>query len=355
MELNDLNAFRAKLGLSPNAMLARGVLKARGKNMASVISHLPSAFQAHDPHYLTKPVLRMEGLPEERKARMTEGLQVESSIHFSDNDFPEAYNSVKVQRPWARIQITMGEKGVGPSQSEIDGLLELSAIITRIASTEDARGRLQTHGTPIIFAAYLAMSSGSYGSVEGRLVPVGIFAEDGKTIWLNPLAVARKVIKAPWPEDQKVREITPKEGNGTPAGAFSGAQQWYPAAVAQVRAASPDLKGEPLVVAALNARVTTLTENGAEDVDARKAAYGQYKEFFANQGLDPIEYPWKDDPKDATTPAASKAKTPAKPKAKSRSGEPEMPKAPVAPAPGAKAASKKAGAKAVQMDLGFDL
>lgn len=348
----DLNAFRAKIALSGQAHLGEGFFKARTKRMNTHDGVHDVVAPAHSPYALLAKVTKIEGMSEERIAGLVSGIQIETSIQFADSDFPDAYLSARSTKAWGRVMLTVGQRGLGPSPSEIACIQELSAILQGISASDDARGRMVAAGKPIILASYVAMSSGGMGSVEGRLVPVGIFDAEGTPIWLHPTAVSRGVLKAPWPKDQKVRDLKVKEGVPSPIAAAHLPQQWYPAAIASVRAINPDLKGEALVLAALNHRVEALKTEGQGVESARTEAYGQYQAYFTAQGMDPIARPWKEEA--APKPAKATAKPDSKAK-KRRSGEPEIPKEPVAPAPGAKTASKKALQKAVQNDLGFDL
>lgn len=341
--------IREKLKLSPNAMLAEGVFRLRTKKMIGSHSPaMPVGYPAHLPHVLTEPLRMLDSMTPEAIEAATVGVQIESSFRFT-TDFPEAYESAKEQRPWGRIALTAGPRGIGASDSEREMMIELSKVLESIMEREDARGRSTTPGKPVLLAAYTAMSSGSYGSIEGRLVPVGIFNLDGTPLWLNPLAVARKIVTAPWPSTQRVQKITPRTEGTRIVSPAKGAYTWYPDAVTQVRTATPEAKGIDLVRAALDIRVDFLTGGGTDLDEARKTAYEQYKEFFTASGGDPFEFPW------STTPSSAKASV-SKSKAKSKpKREIDIPKKPVQPAPTGKSASKKAAERAVERDLGLEL
>jgi hypothetical protein len=251
-----------QIGLTPNAVLFKGIIH----------EHKKSGMPSMTPHYAAfgNPPVTMN--PEDLKPY---GAQLEFQLMGVKGIYDEAFVG---QTPKYFMQQIYGPRNLGPSIQEVRALHEASRILRGFVGRE-----VYIVTMPILFSGQ---------TTGGRLWPVAVFTLDGAPIYVEPRAADKGVFcSVPFPETQEIRTLRIVEAASAPA-ATQGA--WFPALLKAAK--GQGLEGAAAVKKALDLRVASLEEHGAETESARIAAYNDYAKSLEEMGVPPIPFPYKGAP-----------------------------------------------------------
>jgi hypothetical protein len=180
----DLREFQEKLRLHPSAVLMTGQLTERPKK----------GFMGSQPHYLTEGTPRVQWNDETGEPLSIEPFAIQAEAKFTESNRPldVAYAG---QTASILFQLTLEGRGGAPPVHLVKVAKEFGKACQQVSTAK----------TQVIIAAIPVFTAAKMGMSSGKLYPLGIFTVDGHAIWINPEALASKVLKAEFPESQKER------------------------------------------------------------------------------------------------------------------------------------------------------